>query len=268
MTQCRKKGMDKSKSHSTIARSFWDASLSYITSSVTINDHKHYCYKVAVSLDHTVNCMLGHEQHIAVRGFVVNQGKKHRCAAPEGPVLNNLIEPDSLWGKRIKELLDGKDFVRFEEITDTASLTPILPKNYQGMENDALAANIQKLMNKLTDIDPTTLHPVDDRIERVTAHLLAHVGEKLSRETLSDLTFLSYERARHLFAEQKGIPLSRYILWQRLRCVLKSVIQEKTSLTAVIKKYGFSDLSHFNRTFRGIFGFNPSDFLLESRVII
>lgn len=260
--------MGKPNEHTTVAAAFWEASLSYITSSVTINDHKHYCYKVAVSLDHTVNCMMGHEQHIAIRGFVVNQGKKHRCAAPEGPVLNNLIEPDSLWGKRIGELLGGKDFVQFEEITDTTSLEPILPKNYQELENDALAANIQKLMNKLTGIDGTVHHATDDRIQRVTAHLSNHLGEKLTRETLSDLTFLSYERARHLFAEQKGIPLSRYILWQRLKCVMKEVIQGKTSLTAVIKKNGFSDLSHFNRTFRGIFGFNPSDFLLESRVII
>jgi AraC-like DNA-binding protein len=246
----------------------WDSSLSYITRSATIQEHRHYCYKVAVSLDHMVNCWVSQSPHIGIRGFIVNQQKHHQCASPGGPVLNVLIEPESSWGSRIKKLLSGRDFIRFEQIIDPDSLGPVLPVEYNSLPNEALMGHIQRLIDVVTGSSADEIKAIDGRIERLLLFLKENLTGRISRTQIQDITFLSFDRARHLFTKEVGISLSRYILWQRLRCALKDIVTGGASLTEITKNYAFTDLSHFNRTFKQMFGFSPSAFLLESRLII
>ncbi|WP_353718768.1 AraC family transcriptional regulator [Dyadobacter sp. 676] len=248
--------------------SLWNTSLSYITRNADIKDHRHYCFKVAVSLNHTVNCWISQSPYIGIRGFIVNQKKLHSCASPEGPVLNNLVEPESAWGRKLKELLGGQDFMTFEQAFDVGNLKSVLPANYTSLSNDALKWHIQRLMSLVTGNDQDHLVQIDVRVQRVLQLLDENLYVTIPRKQIQELTFLSFERCRHLFAQEMGIPMSRYILWQKLRRSLKDLVAGNGSLTDVSKKYGFADPSHFNRRFKQVFGVNPSTFLLECRLII
>jgi AraC-like DNA-binding protein len=60
-------------------------------------------------------------------------------------------------------------------------------------------------------------------------------------------------RLIHLWKEQLGVPLRRYMLWLRLRHVVACVGIGK-SLTEAAYEAGFADSAHLSRTFRSMFG--------------
>ncbi len=77
---------------------------------------------------------------------------------------------------------------------------------------------------------------------------------------------LSESRFAHLFSEQTGIPIRRYLLWLRLmqtiQCLLNGV-----SLTTAAHEAGFADSAHLSRTFRDMFGMTLSGCFKNSRFV-
>jgi AraC-like DNA-binding protein len=74
---------------------------------------------------------------------------------------------------------------------------------------------------------------------------------------------LSPDRFRHLFVEQLGIPLRRYILWRRLRLAAQS-LAAGDNVTAAAHGGGFSDAAHLARTIKHMFGINAGQLLQGS----
>ena len=68
---------------------------------------------------------------------------------------------------------------------------------------------------------------------------------------------LSASRFTHLFTEQVGIPLRRYVLWSRLRVAI-TLVQGGDDLTGAAHGAGFADSAHLTRTTREMFGLPPS----------
>ncbi|HEY9266429.1 MAG TPA: helix-turn-helix domain-containing protein [Mycobacterium sp.] len=66
----------------------------------------------------------------------------------------------------------------------------------------------------------------------------------------------------HLFTEQVGIPLRRYVLWSRLRIAILRV-QAGDDLTGAAHGAGFADSAHLTRTTRDMFGLPPSVLSLD-----
>lgn len=155
-----------------------DSCLSYIARSAAVSEHRHYCYKIAVSLDNSVNCWIRQSPHIAIKGFIVNQRQVHKCASPEGPVLNTLIEPESTWGKKIKLLLGDRDFVEFEEILDPATIGDIVPSDYAELSNESLGDHIEYLVCQLTGTHPDDVSAVDERIEELVRFISKNLTKK------------------------------------------------------------------------------------------
>lgn len=246
----------------------WEVCLPYISGTNNVMAHKHYCYKVAVSLDHQIECIVGESTYTATKGFVVNGNATHRCISPDGPVLNILVEPQSLWGHKISKILGDKDFIRFEEVLDTGQLGSILPPNHELLKDSDLIPYILELMFSVTGLKIQEPNMIDPRARRIIDYVSGHLTTEITNRQIVDLSNLSFHRTRHLFAAEVGIPLSRYILWQRLRRTIKTVIESGESLSKVCRDYQFTDLSHFHKAFKNIFGLNPSTFLNECRVII
>ncbi|GAA5078561.1 helix-turn-helix domain-containing protein [Nocardia iowensis] len=68
---------------------------------------------------------------------------------------------------------------------------------------------------------------------------------------------ISATRLTHLFTEQVGIPLRRYILWLRLHIAMTRVMAGDDVTTAAAAA-GFTDSAHLTRTCRRTFGLPPS----------
>lgn len=90
--------------------------------------------------------------------------------------------------------------------------------------------------------------------------------ETITVDQIAKAVHLSPSRFMHLFSEQTGIPVRKYILWQRLKHALLQ-IAEGYSITESAHSAGFTDSSHMNRTFNAMFGITPSKIFKNSRFI-
>ena len=84
-----------------------------------------------------------------------------------------------------------------------------------------------------------------------------------SIESLAERVHLSPSRFAHLFKEQIGVPVRRYVLWQKMRRAL-NLAMAGDSLTTAALTAGFADSAHLSRTVRALIGVAP-EFLFRQR---
>lgn len=98
---------------------------------------------------------------------------------------------------------------------------------------------------------------IDPRILDSLALIRTRLDQPLRLAALARALNMSPSWLSHQFTEQVGMPLRRYVLWQRLWRAVESALKGHT-LTEAAHAAGFSDSSHLSRTFRGTFGVSPS----------
>ena len=108
---------------------------------------------------------------------------------------------------------------------------------------------------------------MDHRVRRAIARIESELEDPPGLEALASELNISSSRLRHMFREQVGLPLSRYVLWMRLRAALLEAL-EGASMTESAQAAGFSDAAHFTRTCRQMFGLPPTAFTPVDRVFV
>jgi len=107
---------------------------------------------------------------------------------------------------------------------------------------------------------PAALSPYgyDPRINKALEWIAAHPGVAPTGALLAETVHLSESRFTHLFRQQTGLSLSRYLLWLRLFEGVAAVARGD-NMTSAAHRAGFADLAHMSRTFRSTFGVVPSE---------
>lgn len=98
----------------------------------------------------------------------------------------------------------------------------------------------------------------DQRISQALAAIAVHPRDSLNGAALAAAVHLSASRFTHLFRQQTGLSLSRYLLWSRLMAAVEAVAAGD-NMTDAAHRAGFADLAHMSRTFRNTFGVVPSE---------
>lgn len=98
----------------------------------------------------------------------------------------------------------------------------------------------------------------DERIGKALAWIAAHPAEACTGAQLAERVHLSESRFTHLFCQQTGLPLTRYLLWTRLLDAVAAVARGE-NMTQAAHRAGFADLAHMSRSFRATFGVVPSE---------
>ncbi len=98
------------------------------------------------------------------------------------------------------------------------------------------------------------------RLEVLKSYIVKTLGDgDVSIETVSRANGLSERQTQRLFA-RAGTTFSQYVLEQRLDLARRVLLRAgERKISDVAYSVGFSDLSHFNRSFRKRFGVTPSD---------
>ena len=120
--------------------------------------------------------------------------------------------------------------------------------------------HVGKLINKVCSIpvlDSPEETKIDERILKSIQIINENDEGKLSIQKIADIINLSTSRFAHLFKKEIGLPYRKYVLHRKL---IKSfqAIHKQTSFTEASFFGGFSDQSHFTRTFVKAFGIKPS----------
>ena len=242
----------------------------FYTDISVVDVHYHCCYQIVVSTKSTYDSHIEGMDYKNLKGFIIDKYTRHSCTAPEGSFLVYYIESKSFLGKQLKRILENQIFIDIETILSVQQFE----KLKADFSKDNLTTSYIKTLsdNLLSDIFSSTLSPfnlekTDQRVAKALDFINENIGENLTLEKVAEHIYLSPERTRHLFLEKAEIPFSQYVLWKRIKAVLRAVINGNQTLYDASMQYGFTDQSHFNRFFKRMFGISATMILKNSRFV-
>jgi len=236
----------------------------YLGHAVDTVVHEHHAIQIAISLENEIE-VISSGSVMKYKALIINSDEPHECRTQDNAFLLINIDPESKIGTGLKTAyLSEQKMAALPE-----SVVGKLLENMKRLLNnkgtvDSIFNTVLQFLQELSDTDENK--NLDDRIIKILEVLKNPGNESLKVENLAALVHLSPGRLIHLFTEQVGIPVRKYILWVRLLTALQHIFVG-CNITQAALEAGFSDAPHFNRTFRRMFGQSPSLLLQNSQII-
>jgi len=253
-------------------------SLLIIASDIEAITHSHHALQVTISMGEAFHLDCGEGQSGMFQGVIVSADIEHSLQGTNGQYVTLLLDP---------ELHPVKHILGHHQTTGFAEIDPLHLEKMQcfirELISDQLSTDkakienpIEILMSILSQSD--CQQELEPRIDKLI-HYIAQAEHKMANiEELAQVVGLSSGRLIHLFKDEVGIPIRRYLLWQRLldACAYASLHahdemycdgKSDMSLTEAAHQAGFTDSAHFSRTFKSMFGLHPSGFIKKSHMI-
>lgn len=216
--------------------------------------HRHHAIQITFSLDNPFAAELdGQSSHH--RALVISSDYPHRVIRQDEWVVTLFLNPETPIAKAVQNhLLDGAPFQSLDFQLTHELLRPALERDLTRPELMSLLLHIRDLLLP-RDLD---VGFPDARIAEVLDIVEQTPDYKIAASELSEKVYLSESRFEHLFKEEVGIPLRRYLLWRRLMLAGQMIAQGE-NFTFAAHESGFTDSAHLSRTFYEMFGIRPSD---------
>lgn len=206
--------------------------------------HAHHAVQI-ITATTSFSVFDGHGARHRATKVVVPADAPHRIEAGAQEATVIFLEPESQPGRA----------AHARAVRSGWTVTPVLGST----RRRALAAVVDELIAHLApataECGPAARHLAIDDVLRLLPDLVA--AGPVSGTELAARVGISASRLTHLFTEQVGIPLRRYVLWTRLRAAIIRV-QAGDDLTGAAHGAGFADSAHLTRTTREMFGLAPS----------
>ncbi len=159
------------------------------------------------------------------------------------------LDPDSRYWCSIRHHLGEQASV---DVPVTEALLSRFPLNNCIDADDFLLSAMASLGMKEEALDP--------RAGKVCRYLREALPDQLEVAELARMVGLSPSRLSHLFREQTGVPMRRFLLHIKMNRVLAHWEVGK-SLSRLASEAGFYDHPHFVRTARNMFDALPSEYV-------
>lgn len=194
------------------------------------------------------------------RGFYVPPDEPHEFAASTTPTAIVYLEAESAEFSLLQRSLKEP-----AEVTclspPTKSLADLRRIAAEGGTLDEANAACLSLLG--LQAAAAQRSPFDPRIAQCLSLIRTGLDEPLRLPSLASALSVSESWLMHRFRSEVGLPIRRYVLWQRLWRAMELALKGST-LTVAAHAAGLSDSSHLSRTFREMFGVAPS-FLFAHR---
>lgn len=228
----------------------------FIGSVLDTDYHKHHALQLTLSVEKSFSLFINGEEYQS-RLVLINSNVGHRIVSKEGIQALLLIEPETVYGKIVKEKMCNRQMV----LEDDTNLSRILSECILSKQ-----LSINGLIDAMFYFWDVRMIPqtMDARIEKIICLIEQSAEKKISIKELAAHISISESRLQHIFKNQLGISIKRYLLWKRMIDGINTVVQGN-DLTFASHESGFSDSSHMSRTFKEMFGINLSDIFINSR---
>lgn len=206
--------------------------------------HRHMAHQITIGINHDLRVTTP-DGSVTARAICIQAGVIHQIEA---------VEVVSIYLDALSE--------EAEAFNAPTSILPIEVHNILALQRLLAIPSItaQQMRGAVRQFLNLSHVPIIDPRLRLVLEALSKPAN--GRQELADLMHLSPTRFSHWFVEQTGLPLRSYRKWLRLVTALQ-LITAGQSLTMAGHAAGFSDSAHFSRTFRSLFGLDPSSALSQ-----
>jgi len=243
----------------------WEGRGLYVGPTYRTTSHAHHAIQICVALQGRLRLRTAVKTRWrAYRAAVVPSDHQHELDAGGRSTALLYLDPE---GSDAQALLRRGRTSVFSPAAPTAErlVKAALERAASGSGAESAIAFSEELIRILVP-EAARLCPLDGRILRAMALLRETPELRMRLVHLSTAVALSPSRLSHLFREQVGLPIRRFLLWLRLREAL-AVVARGESLTTAAHAAGFSDSAHFTRTFRRMLGIAPSELAGRSKFV-
>ncbi len=200
--------------------------------------HAHAALQVVVSSD-GLTLVDAEASEYCGRGWVVHSGARHRLL-PASALTLVLIEPQSRLATGLLQ--------RLPEV-------PIAPLPDDLAELLLSSMPIHEVVQTLQRGVLERSAPIDSRLLKALAFLDQHAAHD-AVAAASEHCGLSPSRLRALAQNQFGVPLSKLLLWKKVRRAFFAM-GRGSSLADAAYEAGFADQAHLTRTMADVIGLTP-----------
>ena len=215
--------------------------------------HRHYALQISVSSNESFNIRDEFGRTTSYKMCFINSNVPHQYQSQETSLII-LINPLSSLGH---QLYTSFRLIRIKSLEDLLSPISFLFKSYLNKEI-SFSEFVNRVRAYLHDFQcqcEKDNHFEDDRIYNAIQYLDKNCDRIVSLKEIASYCYLSETRFLHLFKEKTNLNFRRYQLWNKL---IKSLpYLRKHSITTTAHEFGFTDSSHYSRTFKETFGLNP-----------
>ncbi|WOF73340.1 AraC family transcriptional regulator [Parvibaculaceae bacterium PLY_AMNH_Bact1] len=201
--------------------------------------HSHATLQITLAVAGDLMLEAGDGAAHSGRSLMVRPRTLHRLERHE-QVLLLLIEPQTPLCRALLDLMGNAD------------ITP-LPKNVAA-EID-LGAPLHTCLDQISAASPPAPHALDPRLQQAIEHLDS-APEDLPLATVAEHCGLSESRLRALASDELQLPLSKWVLWRKLRRSAEELAAGGDLASAALAG-GFADQAHFTRTMKNLIGLTP-----------
>jgi len=247
----------------------WHGRALYLGMGISSTLHQHHALQMGISFDQPfkIRCQREH-CYEDYSSFIILPNQPHEIDAKDIPAAFLWLEGESDLARSIIQSYGITQAVQAVPDSLIYRLHAILrAASSDEAECPGVKAAFSAVAGEHGNLDQ--IQPlIDSRMIAVTELLKqdAATDNNVLIRQMADKVHLSPSRLRHLFQEQIGLSMQRYLLWQRLLNALQS-IANGASLTQAAHTAGFADSAHLTRTYRMMFGHTPSEIFKNSRFV-
>ncbi|MEJ7644808.1 MAG: AraC family transcriptional regulator [Chryseolinea sp.] len=196
---------------------------------------------------------------IEAHGVIIKPDTLHRISG-EGPIISILIDAESELCSEVISLLGSKAIVQLEPSVKDELIHYFEDYASHHFSEEGIRRLLSKTVASGKQMAIGGARPLDKRIANVVETIKISPHQSISFENLTETSGLSGSRFMHLFKNEIGTSIRKFVLWNKLQHAIKlhlmgNSLQKSASLS------GFTDAAHFNRVFVSNYGINPSSLL-------
>ncbi|PSN15288.1 AraC family transcriptional regulator [filamentous cyanobacterium CCT1] len=228
-----------------------------LAKNIAVEMHHHHAVQLVVSLDQPYNAVLDNQPIESVRGFLIDSDIPHACQSAGSTVLVISVDATSAKGRSLKSQLSKRTFILLDELFPAEAIDEFSSSYWRYCDSLQYEFDPLYFIHKLGH-GQRNIAPFDERLLIAIDFINQHISKTIKVTDIARYVSLSESRLRHLFTEQVGIPLTKYILWVRVKVALRAMLKSDMTLSDAAHQAGFTDHAHFTRTFKRMFGVSPS----------
>lgn len=230
--------------------------LGFLCGRLDTTRHRHFAVQLTVALERPFTLELAGEPPRERMAAVIPADVPHRFGSSSGNHFFLLIDPLSRLGLRLDAGGEGR--------SPGAELPEALVEHMRRAAAEILAApadespyeRVASFVRQWSAELPE--RRLDRRVRKAIEACQCSLDKHLSLGKLAGLVHLSESRLTHLFKQQTGVPVRRYLKWLRTLDAIDAIQRSDADLTTVAHEVGFADSAHLARTFKEMFGIPPS----------